>query len=98
MTEYEEARLLANKVLDRFNCDPDDDLCVLARQLLRADERAAALAKALGSAKVTLDGIAAADWKAWEELGTIEEFETWAKSRAMFESRKITEAIKNEVL
>lgn len=36
--EYERARELANKVLDRPNADPDDDLAVLARQFLRAIE------------------------------------------------------------
>lgn len=39
MTEYEQAIALANKVLDRVNADPDDDLAVLARQFLRAVER-----------------------------------------------------------
>ena len=39
MSEKEDAIILANKVLDRINADPDDDLAVLARQLLRALER-----------------------------------------------------------
>jgi hypothetical protein len=39
VTETEQAIILANKVLDRVNGDPDDDLAVLARQLLRALER-----------------------------------------------------------
>jgi hypothetical protein len=39
MSEKEVAIILANKVLDRINADPDDDLAVLARQLLRALER-----------------------------------------------------------
>jgi hypothetical protein len=39
MSEKEFAIILANKVLDRINADPDDDLAVLARQLLRALER-----------------------------------------------------------
>lgn len=38
-SERERAILLANTVLDRANGDPDDDLAVLARQLLRALER-----------------------------------------------------------
>lgn len=33
--ELDHAILLANKVLDRINADPDDDLAVLARQFLR---------------------------------------------------------------
>lgn len=37
--EYTEACVLANKILDRVNADPDDDLAMLARQLLRADEK-----------------------------------------------------------
>lgn len=39
MTESEHAVILADKVLDRPSGDPDDDLAVLARQLLRARER-----------------------------------------------------------
>jgi hypothetical protein len=39
MSEKEEAIVLANKILDRPYGDPDDDLAVLARQLLRALER-----------------------------------------------------------
>lgn len=34
-TEREEAIALANRVLERVNADPDDDLAVLARQCLR---------------------------------------------------------------
>jgi hypothetical protein len=37
--EKEQAITLANRVLDRTGADPDDDLAVLARQLLRALER-----------------------------------------------------------
>ena len=39
MTEFEEAGVLANRVLERPNADPDDDLSMLARQLLRSRER-----------------------------------------------------------
>jgi hypothetical protein len=38
MPETDYALLLANKILDRINADPDDDLAVLARQFLRAHE------------------------------------------------------------
>lgn len=38
LTEREQAVRLAHKVLDRVSADPDDDLAMLARQLLRADE------------------------------------------------------------
>lgn len=34
---------LANRVLDRPNADPDDDLAMLARQLLRRQERVESL-------------------------------------------------------
>lgn len=39
MSEKERAIAITNKVLDRINADPDDDLAVLARQLLQALER-----------------------------------------------------------
>lgn len=39
MTETEQAVILANKILDRVHADPDDDMAVMARQLLRAMER-----------------------------------------------------------
>lgn len=38
LSEYDAARLLANRVLDDASRDPDSDLSMLARQLLRADE------------------------------------------------------------
>lgn len=38
MTEAEETRALANRILDRPSGDPDDDLAMLSRQLLRTDE------------------------------------------------------------
>lgn len=37
--ELEDAIILANKVLDDYRLDPDGDLCILARQFLRALER-----------------------------------------------------------
>ncbi len=40
MSELDEAKVLAERILDRPNADPDDDVAVLARQLLRALERA----------------------------------------------------------
>lgn len=54
LTEHDEARALANRVLDRINGDPDDDLAILARQLLRADER---LAKRALSLPPDLEGL-----------------------------------------
>lgn len=38
MSEKEEAIALANRLMDEPNADPDDDLRVLSRQLLRAHE------------------------------------------------------------
>jgi hypothetical protein len=38
VNEYADAYELANRVLDRINADPDDDLAVLARTLLRTRE------------------------------------------------------------
>lgn len=38
MSEYQQAAVLANRVLDRPHADPDDDLAVLARNLLRTRE------------------------------------------------------------
>jgi hypothetical protein len=44
MNEYEATVALANRILDRpGGTDPDDDLAMLSRQLLRSIERAAAL-------------------------------------------------------
>jgi hypothetical protein len=38
-TEFRDAVVLANLVLDRHSADPDDDLAILARQFLRSIER-----------------------------------------------------------
>ena len=46
-TEADETRTLANRILDRPNADPDDDLAMLSRQLLRADEKIAIMRAAL---------------------------------------------------
>lgn len=45
--ERDDALVLANKILERPHGDPDDDLAVLARQLLRAREQVAQLRKTL---------------------------------------------------
>jgi hypothetical protein len=39
MIEKDSVLILANKILDRPFGDPDDDLAVLSRQLLRREER-----------------------------------------------------------
>jgi hypothetical protein len=41
ISETDEAVIIANKILDRVNADPDDDLAILARQFLRAREQIA---------------------------------------------------------
>ncbi len=41
-SEHALAVRLANRILDRPSGDPDDDLAVLSRQFLHADERRAA--------------------------------------------------------
>lgn len=45
--EFATTRVLAHLILARPYGDPDDDLAVLSRQLLRADERIEAYEKAL---------------------------------------------------
>lgn len=77
--EHKIALELANKLLDSPHCDPDDDVRVLARQLIRTSERA-------GSTKVVLSNLLDALWdsgaifaddsevgiaagKAWTHLG-----------------------------
>ena len=39
MSEKETSVDLAKRVLDRHYLDPDEDVCILARQLLRREER-----------------------------------------------------------
>jgi hypothetical protein len=56
--ENESAVKLANLILDRPNGDPDDDLAVLSRQLLRALERAESLESQLREAHEALKRIA----------------------------------------
>jgi len=70
MTETAEARVLANRVLDRVNADPDDDLAILARQLLREDERTERMASLLCNLAQILDVVKqewAKSWSAWDQ-------------------------------
>ena len=39
LDEKDSAVLIANRILDKSNVDPDSDECILARQLLRALDR-----------------------------------------------------------
>jgi hypothetical protein len=47
MSEFKDTVKLANRLLDEPNCDPDDDLRMLARQFLRGVERVERLQKDL---------------------------------------------------
>lgn len=62
MTEFQETKLLAEKILDRPYADPDDDLAMLARQFLRQVETVKRQEKALQ----------AVDWQGKAELDLIE--------------------------
>lgn len=59
MTEAQQAEAIANKVLDRPNADPDDDMAVLARQLLRTREALTICHRGLGAVIGTADYYAA---------------------------------------
>jgi hypothetical protein len=70
MSEIGEARFLANRILDRVSGDPDDDLAVLSRQLLRADEWIVNAAGILGNVAQILDVVKqewAESWSAWDQ-------------------------------
>jgi hypothetical protein len=70
MSETGEARVLANRILDRPSGDPDDDLAVLSRQLLRADEwieRAADMFSNLAQILDVVKGEWAEAWSAWDQ-------------------------------
>jgi hypothetical protein len=63
-----EARVLANKILDRVSGDPDDDLAILSRQLLRADEYIDRAADLLCNVAQILDVVKsewAESWSPW---------------------------------
>ena len=53
-TELAVAEAIANRVLDRVSADPDDDMAVLARQLLRQKDRITKLKGDLHAANVTI--------------------------------------------
>lgn len=63
MSEFDTALQVANSVLDRPYADPDDDLAILARQLLRAREREARLVAGLQAARDELDRLGRLVWK-----------------------------------
>jgi hypothetical protein len=58
MSESDDAVLLANRVLDRPYIDPDGDICMLARQLLRRVEEIATLKRERDAAVTTLNYVA----------------------------------------
>lgn len=55
--EAERARLLAERILDRWHGDPDDDLAILARAVVRLNEAAAIRAE---SSTIPIEQVAAA--------------------------------------
>jgi DNA repair exonuclease SbcCD ATPase subunit len=55
------ALVLANKLLDQPYCDPDDDLRVLSRQLLRSEERCQAITGELAKNKEACLHVASTD-------------------------------------
>ena len=61
MSEFEETILLAHRILDRANADPDDDLAMLSRQFLRILERSDTFGAELHRAKWLLSKIVD-DW------------------------------------
>ena len=86
MDEYKATRVLANKILDRPSGDPDDELAMLSRQLLRADERGDKCADLLTNIAQILDvvkGEWAESWSAWdqEQRDAITRYLTWWYAR-----------------
>jgi hypothetical protein len=70
MTQKQETRILANKILDRINADPDDDLAMLSRELLRADEVIQRMRSAACNACQILDVVKQewdVSWSAWDQ-------------------------------
>jgi DNA-directed RNA polymerase subunit RPC12/RpoP len=59
----------------------------------RLAKRVQILEQALVSILASVKGIANADWRAWGELSSLEEFEAWAKSRARFSAELITDTL-----
>ena len=62
--------------------------CVQAEQLQKKDAETYWTAREMLVSRIerlheTLRGIAAADWKEWQELASAEEFVRWAKARAL---------------
>ena len=55
LSELRDAVALANRMLDRVNADPDDDVAMLSRQFLRAIERERRLVEALKLAATRLE-------------------------------------------
>ena len=69
-SEGTETRVLANRILDRPSGDPDDDLAMLSRQLLRADEMTLAACDLLTNLAQIIDvvkGEWAESWSAWDQ-------------------------------
>ena len=70
MSEFEETKHLADKLLDEPNTDPDDSLRMLSRQFLRAVEREDSTANLLTNIAQILDVVKqewAESWSAWDQ-------------------------------
>jgi len=70
MSELVASRRLANRVLDRPGEDPDSDLSVLGRQLLRSDEVLISVGNLLCNVGQILDVVKsewAESWSAWDQ-------------------------------
>lgn len=70
MSEFEETKRIADKLLDEPNADPDDTLRMLSRQFLRATERDDMIADLLTNLAQILDvvkGEWAEEWSVWDQ-------------------------------
>jgi len=60
--EYRIAEMIANRVLDEPHRDPDEDICILARQLMRAREAINDIAKQKLVFEFDEEEVENADW------------------------------------
>jgi hypothetical protein len=58
LTERQAAILLANRLLDEPNADPDDDLRILAQQFMRANDRVSYLESRIAKAEDIVNALA----------------------------------------
>ena len=72
---------------------PDTTSVANAAMIVKAVNAHERLVEALKDALETVDGIAKSNWRKWEELAQIEEFERWAISRTTYEANNIRAAL-----